>query len=153
MKKLTYIISASILLLTLGLLGCKDDDPGVEEVEKDKISKTWDITNDGKSFVLLDNMDVTSSFNEFVLTVQSDGTYLTAGGEEPNLWPASGSWAFERVDGTINFSRVIREDGLILEIEKIDGDNLKFSFQFQNDVHSGKMDGVSAQYTFNLYSR
>ncbi len=108
------IKSAKILLMValLGVLitysncgGSKTPAPSVQEVQLEKLAKTWKVTG-----VTLDGVDKKTDYANFTLTVTGTPTatsysYTTASRPALSPWKASGSWTF----GTDPATQIIRD--------------------------------------------
>ncbi len=151
MKKIAYMISAVVLILTTSLIACKDDDdPSALEIETNKITDNWVINGDAAA-VTLDDYDVSGSFEGFEVVIKSDKTFETIGSPDADLWPTSGTWTFlKNSDGSFNFTKVIRNDGIEMQVMTITATQLILKFQFEAPSVNGKSDGVSAEYVFKF---
>lgn len=151
MKKIAYMISAVVLILTTNLIACKDDDdPSALEIETNKITDNWVISGDAAA-VTLDDYDVSSMFEGFEVVIKSDKTFTTIGSPDDDLWPASGTWAFlKNSDDSYNFTKVIRNDGIEMQIMTLTQTQLMLKFHFEADSNNGRTEGVSAEYVFNF---
>ncbi|MFN3839662.1 MAG: hypothetical protein ACK4RF_03050 [Cyclobacteriaceae bacterium] len=105
-----FIQSALSLLIFAGTLitftHCNDDGPKKtpEQIQFDKLKKTWTIVSNVSGGATLDATDRSSDFTGFTLTL--GGTYNSANPKgpytfsvsgtrpTPSPWPASGSWFF-----------------------------------------------------------
>lgn len=147
--KLTLLISALVSMLWFE--ACKDkNSPSPEAQQSGLLSKTWQVGSDG--LVTLDGNDVTSYFSSFQLTIVSDMSYTTTGGNSPSPWPVSGTWGFvQNTDGSINLNQIVRNDGLVVVIEELTETRLRLSFIHDELVHdNGRSEAVSGEYVFSL---
>ena len=103
-------LSLIALTLIMGVLvsSCKKD-PAPTQSEEDKqiekLSGTWVVPNPAPAnSVTIDGNDVTTDWSSFVLTL-GNKTYQSTGADSPEVWPASGTWAF----GT-NVLTLVRDD-------------------------------------------
>lgn len=148
-KNRTYIIVLiGVLLIIFNISGCKKkNDPTPKEQKISSLAFTWKATQ-----VSLDGYDVSSYFNGFTLTISSDYTYSTTGGNSPNPWPTSGVWSFTKnTDGSLNLDKVMRDDGLEILIQEINNTSLELSFTHDASMHqSGRTEGISGVYNFTF---
>lgn len=87
MKKLSYLITAGVLLITLGTTSCKKSDdsgPTVEEQQLAALKGTWAATSVSDGNPRTDYGDFTLTFNNM--------SYITSGG--PDLLPIPNGAAF-----------------------------------------------------------
>ncbi|MDH5474161.1 MAG: hypothetical protein OEX22_00565 [Cyclobacteriaceae bacterium] len=162
MKKLSYFLSASILLSILLSVGCKPNDtPGLSEEEQQKalLTKSWGVS----TVTLGGEGDVTAGFTDFVLTVESTFSYTSTGATRtPQPWPGSGTFAFDlNTDGTANVNKILREAGSPNELPmtlqmNADGSAMTLSFTFTEGTHTsggGRTEAISGAWVFDFIAK
>lgn len=143
------ILAVFVCLAVFNLCGCKSDssEPTEEQIILDKMSKTWSITQG--SVVTLDDQDVTINFQGFSVTLNSDKTFSSINGNSP-IWPESGSFEFETVNGVKNLNRIIRGDGVIIDITELSENTFNIEFFFDPANAGGRTEAVQGEFEFNL---
>jgi hypothetical protein len=132
-------VTLVVVFTTLSFSGCKksdDPDPAVEKFKQ--LSGVWrlgTITNDG--------LDVTTQFDGFTLTINTDRTFSTTGGNNP--WPASGTLEFTNA----GLDQWLRSDGVEIAIQNATESTLVLSMT-QNSIANGRISGVTGQFVFSL---
>ena len=157
MKKLSYLLSAGILVAMLAIVGCSKDDGGgitPEDAAGANFAGTWAVGSSGS--VTFDTDDRTSEYTNFTLTVnysagQGSGTYTATGGQSgASPWPTSGTWSFNSdTPGAQSFA-VTRDDGLVVNVG-VTATNLDLNFTFDDGANQGsRVENVNGSWTFNL---
>ena len=146
------------------IVGCKKKKkpelPGLTEAEKAQIgllSQTWSIYPKFGQ-VSLDGREITSQFTSFKLTITSDFKYSTTGRSTTfAVWPASGSWEFAKnSDMSSDVTRIIRDDGIEINIVLINSTSLDLSFSYTNaginpSISNGnRTESIEGNYIFSL---
>jgi hypothetical protein len=133
------VITLLLVVTTLIFNGCKKgDDPDPADEKFNQLSGVWrlgTITNDG--------LDVTTQYDGFTLTINTDGTFSTTGGNNP--WPASGTLEFINAD----LDQWLRSDGVEITIQNATASTLGLSMT-QNSIANGRISGVTGQFGFSL---
>ena len=140
MYKPIFLLTAVILLCAFfGSCG-GNDGPSPEEARLQELTATWQLGS-----VVNDNQDVTNQFTGFSLTVTANKTFSTLQGGNP--WPAQGTFDF--VNG--NVSRLLRDDGVTIEVTNITEERLVLSFDM-NTVRGGAhgSEGITGNFIFDL---
>ena len=156
MKTIKYTLSALIIVAIALFTACDgggggdDPQPSEEDLMKEKLSKTWNISS-----VTLSNEDVTADFSGFTLTLQSSGSYSTNSSSverSPNPWPNSGSVEFGGSADSPNLNQLVRDDGLTMSVST-DGSSLSLSFTFSDehtDSTGGRVEIVNGSWVFQF---
>ncbi|MDH5365403.1 MAG: hypothetical protein OEW67_00330 [Cyclobacteriaceae bacterium] len=156
MKKLSYLLSAIVLLAILFTIGCKPDPtpgPSAEEAQKALLVKTWTASS-----VTLNNEDVTADFSGFTLTIQENLNYTSSASSltrSPQPWPTSGGFAFGvNGDGTTNVNQLLREPGGTNELPmtvQVDETTMTLGFTFTDGTHlGGRTEAISGDWVFSF---
>ncbi|MEP2770795.1 MAG: hypothetical protein ABJH05_01515 [Fulvivirga sp.] len=166
MKKLSYLLSAGVLVAMLAVVGCKKDDGGgitPEDAAGANFAGTWAVSA-ASGAVIYDGSggsdDRTDAYSSFALNItyaagQGSGTYVATDGQEnASPWPENGTWKFTNDTppaSADNFSIERLGDGLVVGV-LISGDNMTLTFNFQDGTHTGngRVEAVSGDWTFNL---
>jgi len=133
-------------MLIIQLSGCgeggaTDPAPSAQDAIKAKLTANkWNLQT-----ATVDGVDKTAVYQGLAVTFTSGNYSSTNGG---GIWPASGTWSFNSVDGT----SIKRDDGIIVNVEITDT-TLKLSFTWsKNTLGGGKIGSVSGQHTL-LFGR
>ena len=147
MKKLTYLLTAGVLLAVLTIVGCKKDDGGglsEEEQQLAALSGTWAATsvNDGTT----DRQD----YDDFVLTINgTNQTYTTTGG--PDLLPMPEAGAFE-FGANVKTQLILEPDNANTAVSysiSADGTELTWSFSYTGEGFTNtRQSSVEGDWTF-----
>jgi hypothetical protein len=145
------ILAVFLCFVVFNLCGCKSDssEPTEEQIILDKMTKTWLL--DPESAVLLDGQDVTINFQGFSVTLNSDKTFSSINGNDP-VWPESGLFEFETVNGVKNLNRIIRGDGVIIDITELSNNTFTIEFFYDPASSGGRTEAVQGKFEFNLVS-
>ena len=156
MKSIYRIFMLLFAAILITSCGGSEDDPSSSETIADKIVGNWTIdpTSNNLSSITLDGLDVSSLFNEFSLTINSDLSYTT----NSNLltidsfpWPQTGSFSVND-SGTI----MTRDDGLEIA-STFNSDytlmTLMFTYSSQYDNAGGRVHGVSGLWEFTMVKK
>ena len=138
-------LSLIALTLIMGVLvsSCKKNPPPTqseEDIQIEKLSGTWVVPATANS-VLIDGNDVSTDWSSFILTL-GNKTYQNTGADSPEVWPASGTWAF----GT-SVSTLVRDDGVEITVVVSDT-SLKMDFDYT--ASGGRLDGIEGHWVFNM---
>ncbi|MEO1051877.1 MAG: hypothetical protein AAFX87_14700 [Bacteroidota bacterium] len=144
MKKISYIFSTVLLLGLFATLGCDgDDDPTPEQLQLQKIAKTWSVQS-----VNLDDFDVTApSYTNFTIQFTDDKRFITENGEP--LFVGSGFWDF----GTNNLDVVVIDGINITTNFNDEATTLQLTFTANGNTIGGRTEGLSGSYVFNLVAQ
>lgn len=152
----SFKIAASALILAgfAMLISCKDkpDGPTEEEVQLQKLTKTWNLTS-----ASLDGADPGVDYSNFKLSLSgtvgaTNFTYSTQGRPIKSPWPGSGTWTF----GQVVSSQVVRDPGTNDELPlnysvSQDGNTLEITFTFTGEGYTaGRIDNVSGSWRFTF---
>ncbi|MCB0497270.1 MAG: hypothetical protein KDC79_14110 [Cyclobacteriaceae bacterium] len=121
----------------LGSCKKKAPEPDARTLQMQKLSASWKVNS-----VENDDLDVTSQYSGFTLTV-NDLKYTTTNGGNP--WPSSGTYDFKDADLTI----LVRSDGTEIQIEELTSSTLVLSFNY-NSLTGGRTNGVTGNFIFSL---
>ncbi|NMM47340.1 hypothetical protein [Marinigracilibium pacificum] len=134
-----------LIVFCLAFVGCKDDNPGKEQVQTNKLTKTWYIGSEGH--VLVNGQDITYDYENFTIRFASNGSdkvyYVTNG---YLAFPAAiDTWSF----ADQNYESIIRGvDGIEMQTEFVDNTlTLRFSIPEPNNA---KMQGGFGDFEFYL---
>jgi len=157
MKKLSYLLSAGVLVAMLAVVGCKKDDGGgitPEDAAGANFAGTWAVGSSGS--VMFDSDDRTTEYSNFTFTVnysagQGSGTYSATGGQSgASPWPASGTWSFNAESPGAESFAVTRDDGLVVNVA-LTATDMTMTFTFDDSVNEGsRVEAVNGNWTFNL---
>ncbi|OEK01272.1 hypothetical protein BFP97_06990 [Roseivirga sp. 4D4] len=141
-KSPIYFFKAFALLLVFSIMlwGCKDDDPNPLAQRINNLAGTWtvqSVTNDGT--------DVTNQFNGFQLAFTIEKTYTTTNGGNP--WPASGT--FDIQEDALD--TIVRDGNTNITIVSISDSSMSLRFQV-NGIRSiaNLRSGITGSFTFSL---
>lgn len=149
--KLGFLVQILLSLVVLNACKDKPQGPSEEEVQLQKLSKTWDLSS-----VTLDGGDPGISYSSFRLTLSGtigapSFTYSTQGRPIRSPWPGNGTWIF----GTAVTSQVIRDPGTADELPitysvSQDGNSLEITFNFSGEGYSstGRQENVNGSWRF-----
>ena len=93
LKSLKNIWICSLSIMILGLVACGEDEIDFQELNAQKLVKSWQIGQNGNA--RFDLTSITSEFADFQITFSGDkngGSYTTSGGQD--VFDASGTWTF-----------------------------------------------------------
>lgn len=150
MQKIKYSIGLVVFTFLLSVSGCKSDDSdslSEEQIRLSELAGRWGPADD--RFVTLDNEDVSSFYQNFSLVLDNKKNFSSSNGNSP-VWPASGTFEFEMANGSPDLNRVIRNDGVAINIIELSGDVLRIEFFFDTSSAGGRKMGVSGLYSFEL---
>jgi hypothetical protein len=138
-------ISLIALILFVGALtySCKEKPPppkSEEEQQIEKLAKTW-VPKSGANAITVGGTDVSQNWSGFVLTL-GDKTYQSTGADSPQVWPASGTWAFGSDVNTL-----VRDDGIEMSIT-VNESSLRLQFDYT--VTGGRLSGIEGQWVFDM---
>ncbi|QCK16806.1 hypothetical protein [Mangrovivirga cuniculi] len=141
MKRFYLAIFISFALLS----GCKDDEPGKEEVQVNNLSKTWSLGADG--YVMVNSQDISYDYSEFSIR------FSDAGGDKV-YYVTNGHYAFPAAIDTWNFTdqnfeEVVRHvDGTVMETN-VENNTLTIRFNIPQPSN-GKLQGGFGDFEFYL---
>jgi hypothetical protein len=138
--KYSIVFSAALACFMLTVLtNCnKGSDPSPQEKKFKQLKGVWELGT-----VMNDNVDVTSQYSGFTLTISSDGSFTSTNGH--NAWPASGTLEF--TDNGLN--AWLRSDDITITLEEATSTTLKLSFT-QSGISGGRVSGVTGEFEFSL---
>lgn len=147
MRRISFLLLAIIFIGVVS--GCKkDDDPGPseEDLRKEALTATWLVSS-----VSLDGDDFTSDWTGFTLTITTSTSngYQTENSFNEDVWPQSGSWRFQTVDGVQNLDVILRDATLPIDIISVTETGLNLSFRFGEDP-SSRVKNVDGIWDFNF---
>ena len=151
-----YILSALLIVSLLAFAGCGGDDDGPSAREEfiNDLAQTWWIDQSDESVsIQLDGQEVTSIFADFEITINTDLTYTTNSdilAVESFPWPQSGSFTL-----TGDLKELVRDDGLIINVELTDETLLSLSFIYDSgfDNAGGRQQAVLGTWLFVMKKR
>ncbi len=139
-----------LFLMLLGIIAFSCSEEGSDPVPEDKealqlqkLVKTWKPVA-----VMKDDVDVTSRFAGFTLTITGQKTYTTTpdrGGFDVEPFKANGTWDFKGD----NLNILTRDDGVDMNVS-ITETRLNLQFQIANP--NGRVLGIG-EYNFELVSQ
>jgi hypothetical protein len=142
MKKLIIRITGVMALVTVvGFSACDDPEKTAEEKFMDKISGNWTAAE-----IKLDGTVIENAFAGFSLSITPDKKFTTTHGNDP-IWGPAGSFTLEATNTIPEFD-LIRNDGVELEVEQLDDENVILSFHYEST--GGRANGVTGDYVFTL---
>jgi hypothetical protein len=137
---LTNLVSfLAISFVLVSLSGCGDSGadptPSAQDEIKEKLTANkWNLQT-----ATVDGTDKTAVYKNLSITFAASSYSSTNGG---GIWPATGTWSFNSVDGT----SIKRDDGLIMALDVTDT-ILKLSFTWsKNTLGGGRIESVSGQH-------
>ena len=134
---------AVTLIMGVMISSCKKDPPVTktdEELQIEKLSKAWKV-NPAANSITVDANDQSLDWSGFVLTL-GDKTYSTSGSFSPEVWPASGTWAFGADVNTL-----VRDDGVSMSVSVTDA---SLQLQFDYSAAGGRLLGVEGNWIFKM---
>lgn len=150
MKKLSYLLSTIVLFSVLLTVGCKkksDPGPSEEELQLDRVAKSWTVTA-----AQLGSEDVTDGFSGFSIKIDENLGYTASGAtRDPQPWPLSGTFSFK--EGDLNTLQ--RNDGLDMTLNvNDDGTTMTLSFTFDENTHQsgGRVEAINGAWSFSFTS-
>ena len=145
------ILTVLIYLVIFNIYGCKSDSSELteEQIMLGKMTKTWSLAQG--SVVMLDGQDVTKIFQGFNISVSNDKTYSSVNGNAP-IWPESGFFEFETSNGVKNLKRIIRDDGVIIDITTISDNTFNVKFYYDPANVGGRVKAIQGEFEFYLVS-
>lgn len=150
-------LSSALVVLFFGSLiilsSCKKDpDPEKtpEELQIEKLTNTW-VPKTGINAVTVGAVDVSADWAGFVLTM-GNKTYSSTGADQPNVWPANGTWDFAASGSTVDINTILRSgNGAPLEITilSVTANTLKMQFDYDTSLN-GKLSGTDGTWIFDM---
>lgn len=146
MKRIFEILSLIVLIgAIMNISSCGGgDEPTIEESTAAKLAGVWTASS-----VTLDGFDVTNpSYSSFRLTINSDGSYVTSGGQ-PAFTDTGGFWEVSSATAT---SASLSIDGVIGTLAfGATGTEATLSFTAPGSaIGAGRVSGLSGSYVFTL---
>ena len=119
------LLTLTVLFLALCLLGCsKEELTPNAQTEKLLRAQVWELTETKIDGIISNRYDgLTLSFGSNI--------YSTTNGR--SLWPAAGTWEFVGEKG----DKVIRDDGLEIDIVSASAANLVMTFFWDTTIYDG----------------
>jgi hypothetical protein len=144
--KSKFSILAMVLVLNMVVFSCKEKPPPPktdQEINKEILMSTAWVPAAGSNQITVGTppSDVSDSWRDFELTF-GDGSYSSTGAPNPEIWPASGTWAF---DGT-SATTLIRDGALEITLSTISDTALKMEFTYT----AGRVNGIEGAWVFNM---
>ena len=142
MKKLKYIFSVVALSSLVTFMSCGDDDSsGPSDI--DRFVGAWTASS-----VTLNDFDVTSpSYSDFRITFNSDGSYITVGGD-PVFTNTGGFWTISSSSAS-NIGLDV--DGVAVQAGfGADDTTLTLTFTATDEVIGARTSGLAGNYVFTL---
>jgi hypothetical protein len=134
---------ATVLVLGTLVYSCKEKEKPKktdEEINTELLSKAW-VPQTGANATTVAGNDVSDIWAGFVLTM-GDKTYSSSGADAPEVWPASGTWAF----GT-DANTLVRNDGIEIAIS-VSETTLVMKFNYS--ASGGRLSGLEGDWVFNM---
>lgn len=157
MKKLSYLLSAGVLVALFAIVGCGDDNGGgLSAVDAAGVNfeGTWIVGSTGS--VTFDTQDRSSDYGNFTLNVtyntgQGSGSYTATGGPTGSSpWPTSGNWSFQSDSPGANSFVIVREDNLNVNVT-ITETNMTLTFNYDDSINAGsRTQAVNGEWEFIL---
>jgi|JI102314A1RNA_FD_contig_21_14370621_length_888_multi_18_in_0_out_0_2 hypothetical protein len=153
MKILRAISFLAVAAVLSTYMGCKPDDPSappIEDVQFDKLKKTWKI-----STVTFDGVSRTGDYTGFQLVLGgTKGTppfsYNTSARPALSPWKASGTWEF----GSAVETQIIRDKGVIADELAISytvtESTLTLTFDFDGEGYAARTKEVQGPWVFTF---
>ncbi len=157
MKKLLYLTSFGVLMGTLAMMGCSNDDngdgPTIEEQQLNALNGTWTTNGDGSN-VKLEGNDAPGVWTNFTMTFNTSGQYTVTDDESAEVdvfGAASGSFTVSG-DNATSFTVTLNGDTDFPAAVQISG-GTSMTMQF-NDLVDGESVGrtksINGDWVFNL---
>ncbi|MTI21377.1 hypothetical protein E1176_10130 [Fulvivirga sp. RKSG066] len=159
MKRLSYLLSAGVLVAMFAVVGCKKDDgggPSAVDVAGTNFSGTWAVDGSANS-VTYENTDRTDEgYSNFQLVIThqtgtTSGGYVASNfptGSSP--WKSSGNWTFASETPGANSFSVTRDDGVVVNVT-VDESQLTLDFEITDPANqTGRTEAVEGDWSFIL---
>lgn len=150
MKSIIKALGGIVVILIAMMMGCKKDNEPIPapieiDIQLQLITKGW-VVEEETNRVLLDGVDVTENWEEFIFVLFSNYTYTTIGvhSELEQVWPQYGTWQFKS-DTELN--TIIRDDGVTIDII---ADELTLKMGFKYDISNSRLSSTDGEWRFNL---
>lgn len=137
-----FLLLAICTLMTIQMSSCKDE-ISAEQAFLNKVSGIWNASSAGVS---VDGVAINGAFNNFSITIKSDGTYTTQNGNNP-IWPSSGKVTAEATTTSVGF-KFMRSDGVDVTIQQFTETKLVLALKYTDP--NGRTRSVSGNYVFDL---
>jgi len=161
MKRLSYLLSAAVLVFAISLTGCGSDDGddlSPTDAAGNNFSGTWAVDGSQASQVTFDGNDRTNEgFSNFQMNVTfetgtSGGDYTVSGGpagETPFTTP--GTWAFNNETPGANNFTVTRGDGVEVSVSIAEGGTMTLNFTISDrDNQTSRTEALEGAWQFVL---
>jgi len=141
MKTIIYI---NMMLVIMLLNACKNQELTTEDIQQQNSNKLQAGTWRAKT-VMKDNVDVSTDYASFTLTIGANNYTTTNGGL---AWRRSGTWAFLGQSTTT----VVRDSLVVVDFAfNDDASLLKLNFNVETSTYkNGKVNGLKGVYEFDL---
>jgi hypothetical protein len=135
-----------VLVLVLGIVvsSCKPKPPppkSDEELQLEKLVNTW-VLEPGNNSVTRDGNSDVANWSGFILTL-GNKTYQTSSSGLPEVWPASGAWAF---GSTVNI--LVRDAAIDMEVAVVENTSLELKFTIP--PAGGRITGIEGLWVFKM---
>jgi hypothetical protein len=139
------LLSAFILLTTLTVTSCKDDDPSAAETNLKRLTAHhWQLTK-----VTVNGVDKTSLFIGFILQWNKDNSFTVIDGGA--MWPSTGTWSFTDGSAQTLFVSLSNSADAEVTIETLDDTNLVISLHWdETTLGQGRVRSVEGEYLFEF---
>lgn len=136
------------IFIILACSACGDDDTALSERERitNLLEGTWTV--DENEGIQLSDLDITSQFIDFQLTIDNDLSYAIQGADiEVSPWPSNGNFILSD-----DLSQLIRDDGLqVVYLVSEDGNSMSLSFMFnETNTSGGRSQAIIGEWFFGL---
>ena len=159
MNKLSYLLSALVLVFVLVISGCDgDDDPGVPAA--DQVGLTFSGTWNASSVTFgSPSQDRSGDYDDFSLTITyvdgtNGGTVSISGGPDGfRPFATSDTWAYagEITDpATTAFSVTRASDGLSIAVSNLTANSMSLSFLLAEDGSTSRQEAVAGTWNFDF---
>jgi hypothetical protein len=135
------IATLIVLVAVAGFSACDNPEKTPEEKFMEQLSGNWTATE-----VTLDEVVIETAFDGFSISISADKKFTTHNGNDP-IWPPSGSFTLTATNAIPEFD-LIRNDGVEIEVEDLDDENLLISFHYEST--GGRASAVTGDYRFKL---
>jgi hypothetical protein len=139
------LLSIFILLTTLTITSCKEDDPSAAETNLNRLTAhNWNLIK-----VTVDGVDKTSLFTGLALQWNKNQTFgVTSGGV---IWPSSGTWSFTDGSGKTLFVSLNSIGDAEVTIETLNNTSLIISLHWdETTLGHGRVRSVEGDHVFEF---
>jgi len=161
MKRLSYLLSAALLVFTVAITGCGSDDGddlSPTDAAGNNFSGTWAVDGSQANQVTFDGNDRTNEgFSSFQLNITFEtgtngGNYTVSGGpagETPFTNP--GNWTFNNESPGANSFVVNRGDGVRTSVSITEGGTMTLNFTIDDrDTQTSRQEALAGDWEFIL---